>query len=186
MATRQRLLDAALEVFAERGTDGGSMREIARRANVNVAAAYHHFGSKRDLFLSLFRELGFVDAPENPDPWAYGAPAPEVGLAEVVLLSLMLMASGEDMIRLAVGEALKGDGEVRAVFAEWQRQGDARLRAALLRHGLATEHDVDDRAWVVRQVVWATFVESLVSERPSSQTFAEAAARTARTLEGWR
>jgi len=53
--TRQRLLDAACQVFAERGFDGASVRDIVERAGANVAAVNYHFGSKEGLYLEVLR-----------------------------------------------------------------------------------------------------------------------------------
>jgi AcrR family transcriptional regulator len=47
--TRQEILDAAREVFADRGVDG-TTREIAQRAGVDPAMIAHYFGSKGGLF----------------------------------------------------------------------------------------------------------------------------------------
>ena len=47
------ILDAALHVFAERGYDGGSMREIASHVGVSEPALYRHFTGKEALFLAL-------------------------------------------------------------------------------------------------------------------------------------
>ena len=55
-ATRRRLLDAAGELFAERGFRGATLREIAERAGANLAAANYHFGSKEALYLEVARE----------------------------------------------------------------------------------------------------------------------------------
>lgn len=48
--TRQELLDAAREVFGDRGVDGATTREIAHRAGVDPAMIAHYFGSKGGLF----------------------------------------------------------------------------------------------------------------------------------------
>lgn len=47
------ILEAALGVFAARGYDGGSMREIASRVGVSEPAIYRHFPGKEALFLAL-------------------------------------------------------------------------------------------------------------------------------------
>lgn len=44
--TKTEILDAAEALFAERGHDATSIREITRAAGVNVAAIHYHFGSK--------------------------------------------------------------------------------------------------------------------------------------------
>lgn len=47
---KERILDAAEELFAEHGFDGVTLRTISGAAGVDVALANYHFGPKRDLF----------------------------------------------------------------------------------------------------------------------------------------
>ena len=57
--TRDRILDAAECVFADKGLDGSSVRDITTAANVNLAAVNYHFGSKTGLIEAVFsRHLG--------------------------------------------------------------------------------------------------------------------------------
>jgi len=53
--TRERLLDAAERLFAQKGFDGASIREITAAAASNVAAINYHFGSKENLYREVFR-----------------------------------------------------------------------------------------------------------------------------------
>lgn len=53
--TKEQLLTAAEYLFAERGFNGTSVRDITDRAGANVAAVNYHFGSKSDLFVELMR-----------------------------------------------------------------------------------------------------------------------------------
>ncbi|WP_437530111.1 TetR family transcriptional regulator [Sorangium sp. So ce726] len=55
-ATKKRLLDAALDEFAERGLAGARVDRIAERASANKQAIYAYFGSKEDLFRSVLEE----------------------------------------------------------------------------------------------------------------------------------
>ena len=48
--TRDRILDAAEELFATRSFEGVSVRQIMSKAGADVSLAYYHFKSKRDLF----------------------------------------------------------------------------------------------------------------------------------------
>ncbi len=67
---RKRLLDAALQVFASKGYEGASTREICRLADVNVAAIHYYFGDKASLYREVFRlpeQLGTLP-PEMGDP----------------------------------------------------------------------------------------------------------------------
>lgn len=50
----ERILDAAEELFALRGYDGVTLRQIATSAGVDVALASYHFGKKLDLFNAVF------------------------------------------------------------------------------------------------------------------------------------
>lgn len=54
--TRRRLLDVAATLFAERGFHRTTARDVAENAGVNLAAANYHFGSKKALYLEVFRE----------------------------------------------------------------------------------------------------------------------------------
>ena len=53
--TRDRLLDEAEELFAQRGYHAVSVREITSAAESNLAAENYHFGNKQNLYLEVFR-----------------------------------------------------------------------------------------------------------------------------------
>src|SRR5262245_39764617 len=76
--TRERLVDAAARVFAQRGYHAATLAEVAREAGYSTGAVYSNFAGKEDLFLALAdRQIaGRAEqaraiarfAPE--DPWA--------------------------------------------------------------------------------------------------------------------
>ena len=82
-ATRDVVLDAARQAFAERGFDGATIRTIATAAGVDPALVHHYFGSKDQLFLAA------IEAPADPAdllPEVLTAGPDELGFAVVRLL----------------------------------------------------------------------------------------------------
>jgi AcrR family transcriptional regulator len=79
VGTRERILDAALDLFIEKGFDKTSLREIAEQLGVTKAALYYHFASKEDILMALhlrLHEFGFEALTElgeqepTPARWA--------------------------------------------------------------------------------------------------------------------
>lgn len=54
-STKDRILGAAEELFAQYGFGGTSLRQVTTRADVNIAAVNYHFGSKENLVNEVFR-----------------------------------------------------------------------------------------------------------------------------------
>ena len=52
--TRERIVDAALELFREKGFDETTMRDIAAAAGVATGAAYYYFRSKEELVMAFY------------------------------------------------------------------------------------------------------------------------------------
>ncbi|MBS1904765.1 MAG: TetR/AcrR family transcriptional regulator [Bacteroidetes bacterium] len=50
---REAIIDAAEQLFAEKGYDGTSLRELSARAGINVAMVSYYFGSKEELFKTI-------------------------------------------------------------------------------------------------------------------------------------
>jgi AcrR family transcriptional regulator len=54
-STRERLLQSATEVFAEKGFRGATVAEICEAAGANIAAVNYHFGDKQRLYSQVWR-----------------------------------------------------------------------------------------------------------------------------------
>ncbi len=119
--TKARLLDAAIEVFGEKGYQGAGVAEIARRADLTTGAIYSQYRGKADLLLEaltaripqeLERLLSSNDAPSE--------------------VTSILATLGSDLL---VGDD-QGDGLMLETFAAARREPDLADR---LRHRLADE-----------------------------------------------
>ncbi|GGO71436.1 TetR/AcrR family transcriptional regulator [Nocardioides deserti] len=74
--TLPRVLDAALERFAEQGYHGTSIRDLAAEAGLSVPGVYHHYRSKQEILLALMMAVmdellersaaALADAPDDP------------------------------------------------------------------------------------------------------------------------
>lgn len=53
--TRRRILEAALDLFREKGFEQTTMRDVAAAAGVAIGGAYYYFRSKQDLVLDFYR-----------------------------------------------------------------------------------------------------------------------------------
>jgi AcrR family transcriptional regulator len=56
-STRDRIVAAAVSLFAEQGYDATSVNQVVHRAEVAKGALYHHFTSKDDLLFEVYHEL---------------------------------------------------------------------------------------------------------------------------------
>ena len=94
--TRERLLDAALEVFVARGYDGATTTEMARVADLGAGTFYCHFRDKR----AAFEGLAHRASRTMMDRWQR-AIAPGMSIADGVALGLEVTAAfwREDLAR---------------------------------------------------------------------------------------
>jgi AcrR family transcriptional regulator len=69
--TRERILDAALRLFREKGFDETTMRDVASAAGVATGAAYYYFRSKHDLVMGFY--VRTAEASRDVLPDAIGA-----------------------------------------------------------------------------------------------------------------
>ncbi|NHI17413.1 TetR/AcrR family transcriptional regulator [Microbacterium excoecariae] len=68
VARRREILDRAIEVFAERGADGTSLRRIAQAIGVSHAALLHYFDSREQLLVAVYEHAEARRAAGEDDP----------------------------------------------------------------------------------------------------------------------
>jgi len=148
-ATREALVAAGTELFAERGYDGVPVAAIAQQAGVNKAMINYHFGGKRKLYLAIvsatFEEIvttveRLADSPR---------PAPEAlreliaAVAEMAtrrhphFCSMMLrevVAGGKHLELEVIDKPARILGAVQRIVARGVRDGDFRPVDPVLTH----------------------------------------------------
>jgi AcrR family transcriptional regulator len=81
---RERLLDAAERLFAERGLDAVSVRDITEAADANTASIHYHFGSKLDLVAAILERRGGVLGERRDELLDELEERSEIGLRDVL------------------------------------------------------------------------------------------------------
>jgi AcrR family transcriptional regulator len=135
----ESLLQAAVEVFNERGYDGSSMEDLAKRLGIAKSSIYHHVSGKEELLrLALDRALdGWSEAAER----ARALDAPAIVRLEMLVrgtvavlesrlpyVTLLLRVRGNTSTeRAALARRRSFDSLVARLVQEAERDGDIRV-----------------------------------------------------------
>jgi AcrR family transcriptional regulator len=134
---RQRLLDAAREVFAEKGFADATGKEICARAGTNAAAVNYYFGGIEELYVAAVREahsrlvtsdLLAAASASRTDP-----PAKLAAVIETVVRALTSTRASADVLRLIGREVVAPSPRLRAL-----PEREIPARAAVLK-GIVSE-----------------------------------------------
>ena len=176
--TREALLDAASEVFARHGYDGGTLEEIATAAGFTTGAIYSNFGSKQDLFLAVLdeRSARFTDH-YNAKLAEQPRPLPDLGTIATLWSEIEL--GSDDALRLTLEYQLAAlrDPHMRKKIAAYERRTEE-ATTAFVRARLdesATLKDlpipVEDFAVIVRAATQGIRQHLAVCESDHSNLF---------------
>jgi AcrR family transcriptional regulator len=128
--TAHRLMDAAVDAFADNGFHATTTRDIAARANMSPAGVYIHFASKQDLLFQLCRR-GHVLALEVVTTARQGAPTPPTQLVAIVSGFARWHAEQFRTARIVQYEFLHLTPEHRDEILDLRRQIDSVVRSVL-------------------------------------------------------
>jgi AcrR family transcriptional regulator len=139
--TRQRLLEAAGDLFIERGYHGVPMQDIAAAAGLTKGALYGHFRSKGRLLVEVIRwklaerehSAYFADALRDPD--------------HAIDLLHDVRAQDIRVLQVDAAAAARHDPDVAAGMADLYAERDAAIRAALSAHP-----DPETAAWFLATI----------------------------------
>ncbi|MBI2891829.1 MAG: TetR/AcrR family transcriptional regulator [Nitrospirae bacterium] len=105
--SRERILGAAAEVFADVGLEGSRIDVIARKADVNKAMIYYHFGSKEGLYLAVLESLVTRIATETESALSKITEPISVAL-EIFDRNFELYKTSEQIMRIILRESANG------------------------------------------------------------------------------
>jgi len=180
--TRETILNAAREVFAEEGYDKASIRRIAADAGVDPALVHHYFGTKEQLFQAV------IQVPLDP-----GAVLPTVFAGDRETLPQRILRTFMDTwenpvsgqaFRALVASAATNKVSARLVREFFSRQIQRRLRTLAADHGVA-ESEIGLRSTLVAsQMLGLAFARYIAELQPlASLPRDEVVALVAPTIE---
>ncbi|MBE3076251.1 MAG: TetR family transcriptional regulator [Actinobacteria bacterium] len=141
----QRLIDAAVDAFADKGFHATSTRDIAARANMSPAGVYVHFASKQDLLFQLCRR-GHVLALQVVTTARKSADTPPAQLAAIVSAFASWHAEQFRTARIVQYEFPHLTPENRDEVIALRKQIDAVVRDVLQAGVASGDFDVPDVA----------------------------------------
>jgi TetR/AcrR family acrAB operon transcriptional repressor len=137
-AARERLLEAALAQFAQKGYGGATVDDIAAAAGVSKGAVYWHYKDKRELFRSVIADRARKLVEHVRATAAEGPPLRR--LLDIAGAVLQYYEENRDFaairVYLRIGEDGAVDAEADAAIRSWYRDSRVRL-AELVRQGMA-------------------------------------------------
>ena len=129
-ARRLEILAAARKLFSERGFSSVSTTELAAEAGVARGLINHYFGTKRELYVEVVREM--VRFRSQPVPEYVDGATPRERLDESIDRWLEMVARNGEAWLAAIGaEGLGRDPEIEAVLDEAREEATLRLIAVL-------------------------------------------------------
>ena len=170
--TRERLLHAAMEVFAEHGFEAATIRDICRRADANVAVMHYHYGDKKRLYAAIFdtvftllreRRTSFLPAHAHPEERLriyiralfeeiFYCDGDAQRCTQLSAIYLMEMARPTEVLDRVVADHMRGDAE--ELYS---------IVGALLGNGRTRNEVIDCAASVVGQILYYYQAEPIIS-----------------------
>jgi AcrR family transcriptional regulator len=149
---REEILRAAREVFAERGYEAASVRQVAARVGISEAGLTHHFATKSELLAAVLQARGQEDA----DRWGSGGAIPPEHLVDLVAHN----STRPEIVRLftkLTAEATSLNSPVHEHFAEryagLRRRTAEQIRRAQGQGEMRADVDADVAAQVLLAVM---------------------------------
>lgn len=121
-SARQRLIQAAFELFSTQGVGVTTTRQVAEQADVNEVTLFRQFGSKQGLLLAVVQETAAWD--QLAETLASTASAPDLHQAVAAVLAQYwhTLAQHPDLVRAVIGEGGQFSSESRQALGHTVQQ----------------------------------------------------------------
>jgi AcrR family transcriptional regulator len=116
--TRERVLDVAEALFAERGYQGTALRDVAERVGLRIPSLYNHFASKDSLYAAVL-ERGMRPMLELLARFVEAGRGGGWDSAELVTEVMALLSRRPNLPRLVQHETLEGGQRLTPLLRDW-------------------------------------------------------------------
>lgn len=164
--TRAALLAAGRRLFARKGFDGASVRDITREAGTNLGAITYHFGSKRGLYDAVLAD-GFAPLVERLGQAADPPGEPVERLGRIIDVLFEYIGANPELPRLLLQEIAAGKQPPAAAVALLQKNAGHVVR--ILAEGWADGsirpgHPILSTVSIVAQPIYMSIMAPLLRE----------------------
>ncbi len=134
--SKSRILEAATTLFAQKGFDGTSIREICKKANVNLCMISYYWGGKQELYNGIIENLlekqieyskGFLDLNKNPKDMSIDECTNLLTTIADKFVDFFYTNISSDLIVLLLKEQQRPDFIVKSPVLDYMRSVVARV-----------------------------------------------------------
>ena len=157
--SKTRILEAATILFAQKGFDGTSIREICKKANVNLCMISYYWGGKQELYQRIIDDLiekqieyskNFLDLNKNPENMSVEQCLDLLITISDKFVDFFYTNISSDLIVLLLKEQQKPDFSVKSPVLDYMRRVVARI----------LNRDVNDRIVIFKTLFMLSQVNS--------------------------
>jgi AcrR family transcriptional regulator len=177
-STRQKLLTAACEVFAENGFKNTTVRDICNRAEVNVAAINYHYGNKEKLYEAVWEytnNLAVKNRVNLLDLEGTSVPEKKIRIFIKTFLDNILNQDRPEWdFKIVAHEMMEPTGAFNNIIEKMIRPSFLSLRdivKELLGEGVPSEKVEKCTLSIVGQCLYYRFANPVVRQLLPEQTF---------------
>jgi AcrR family transcriptional regulator len=168
-STKIRLIEAALDLFAERGVTETTTKAVAERAQVNEVTLFRHFGNKHGLLLAVMEESAvFARLGKALVEQAGSKASVSQALKDYAQVSLQALERVPELVRSVVGEAGQYPVENRLALGQGLTQANnyvaKHLARAIAVEGLQSRFPPEKLASLLNGLLLGYFIINSTSE----------------------